>query len=80
LIIPIPRKNKVFTTLKDFIDNASETQQIEFWKHVAFCIQEMLKIVDKVYVNTHGLGVYYLHVRIDTKPKYYYKNSLLELK
>lgn len=30
LIIPIPKNNKNFTTLKDFIDNASKTQQIFF--------------------------------------------------
>jgi hypothetical protein len=77
LIVPIPREKKIFTTLKDFIDNASKKQQIEFWKHVADCIQKMLTIVDKVYVNTHGLGVYYLHVRIDIKPKYYYNKQIL---
>ncbi len=31
----MPRKNKNYATLKDFVDNASKTQQIEFWKKVA---------------------------------------------
>ena len=30
LIIPCPKKNKNFTTIKDFIDNASITQQKQF--------------------------------------------------
>jgi len=71
LIIPIPRKNKKFTTLKDFIDNASKKQQKEFWKKVSFLIKKMLKINKKIWVNTHGLGIHYFHLRIDTSPKYY---------
>jgi hypothetical protein len=71
LIIPIPRKNKQFTTIKDFIDNASERQQKNFWKEVAKSIVMMLEKHDKVWVSTHGLGVPYLHIRIDTNPKYY---------
>jgi hypothetical protein len=34
LIVPIPKQNKIYTTMKDFIDNASKTQQKEFWKKV----------------------------------------------
>jgi hypothetical protein len=71
LIVPIPRKNKNYTTIKDFIDNASITQQKHFWFLVAKNILEMLKNNDKVYISTHGTGVYYLHVRIDLTPKYY---------
>jgi hypothetical protein len=71
LIVPIPRKNKNYTTIKDFIDTASIVQQKHFWFLVAKNILEMLKIHDKVYVSTHGMGVYYLHVRIDLTPKYY---------
>ena len=36
LIVPIPQPCcKKFTTIKDFIDNASEGHQILFWKKVA---------------------------------------------
>lgn len=71
LIIPIPRKDKIFTTLKDFMDNASKTQQKEFWKQVAKSTIGMLQKHKKVWISTHGTGVPYLHVRIDIKPKYY---------
>jgi hypothetical protein len=74
LIVPVPIKSKNYTTIKDFIDNAPKKQQKAFWNHVAECVEELLKIVDKVYLNTHGLGVYYLHVRLDTKPKHYYSS------
>ena len=71
LIIPIPKKNKDFTTIKDFCDNASITQQKAFWKRVAIEIENILETNDKIYVSTHGLGEYYFHLRLDKKPKYY---------
>lgn len=71
LIIPMPKKNKDFTTMKDFIDNASEIQQKKFWEHVSKCIKTMLLKHNKIYVSTHGLNVPYFHLRIDLEPKYY---------
>lgn len=35
----------------------------------------MLKKHNKVWISTHGTGVPYLHVRIDTTPKYYQINK-----
>ena len=71
LIIPIPKKNKDYTTIKDFCDNASITQQKHFWKRVAIEIEKILRDNDKIYVSTHGLGVPYFHLRLDKIPKYY---------
>lgn len=71
LIIPVPIKGKNYTTIKDFIDNAPKTQQIEFWKKVANEIDEWLSTRENVYISTHGLGVYYFHLRLCEKPKYY---------
>lgn len=71
LIIPIPREGKNFATIKDFMDNASITHQREFWKYASKIIQHLLKTQSGIYINTHGLGVPYFHLRIDTKPKYY---------
>lgn len=71
LIIPIPRKNKDYTTIKDFMENASDTQQSYFWKYATKYIKFMLKKYGKIYVSTHGLGVPYFHLRIDLEPKYY---------
>jgi hypothetical protein len=78
LLIPKPIKNKDFTTIKDFIDNASETQQVHFWKQVALEIHDMLKHHDKIYVSTHGTGIYYLHLRLDTYPKYYHTQEFIK--
>jgi hypothetical protein len=77
LIIPILRKNKNFTTIKNFMDNASITQQQKFWKKVATEIKKLLKENEKIYVSTHGKGVNYFHLRLDKYPKYYHTKSLV---
>lgn len=71
LIIPMPREGKNYISLKDFIDNASENQQKEFWKYVAKKIISFKKKNNVIYVSTHGLAVPYLHVRLDNSSKYY---------
>jgi hypothetical protein len=73
LIVPVPKKGKNFATMKDFIDNATLTQQKAFWKRVAAEIETVFKTttLEKVYLNAHGLGVPYFHLRLDTRPKYY---------
>lgn len=76
LIIPRKRyknrgKIKNFTTIKDFIDNASHNHQVHFWKKVAEGIKNFLKTHDRVYVNTHGKGVAYFHLRLEQDPKYF---------
>lgn len=75
LVVPVPRKGKNYTTLKDFMDNASKSQQKMFWKHAASVIRSMLKKYDKLWVSTHGLGVPYLHLRVEVEPKYYKTSS-----
>lgn len=53
-------------------------EQVEiFWKKVGEEIHNSIEGVEK-WVSTSGLGVHWLHLRIDIKPKYYsyqpYKN------
>lgn len=78
LIIPIPKKNKNFTTIKDFIDNSSINHQKFFWKRVVKEIKKILKDNDKIYISTHGLGVPYFHLRLDKNPKYYITKNFLQ--
>ena len=77
LVVPIPRKNKDYTHLKNFIDQASKVQQMKLWKEVSRVAREMLKKHSQIWISTHGLGVPYLHVRISIKPKYYGKSKML---
>lgn len=75
LVIPLPVNGKNYGTIKDFIDNAPETQQSEFWKLVAREVKHVLKSQPRVWISTHGLGVSYFHLRIDLEPKYYTTNE-----
>ena len=76
LVIPIPKKNKNFSNLKNFIDEASNSQQKQFWKKVVIETRKLLKNHDKVWISTHGFAVPYLHVRISIIPKYYGNSKL----
>lgn len=76
LVVPMPVRGKNYSTLRDFIDNASEIQQQEFWKKVAEVAKKFMNEKGKVWISVHGLGVDYTHVRISTSPKYYFDNEL----
>ena len=76
LVVPIPVRGKNYATLKDFIDNAEEIQQIYFWKHVAKVVKKCMNEKGKVWISVHGLGVDYTHIRISITPKYYFDNAL----
>ncbi len=79
LVIPMPVNGQNYATLKDFIDNAPEIQQIEFWKKVAEVSKEFMKQKGSVWISSHGFGVSYTHVRISSTPKYYFDNSLAKI-
>jgi hypothetical protein len=77
LVIPIPVRGKNYATLRDFIDNAPEVQQREFWKKVAEIAKKFMNEKGKVWVSVHGLGVAYTHVRISSEPKYFFDKKLV---
>ena len=77
LVIPMPVKGKNYATLKDFMDEANETQQKEFWKHVAHVARKWIKKWGSAWISVHGLGVAYTHVRISSSPKYYFDKRLV---
>jgi hypothetical protein len=76
LVVPIPVRGKNYATLRDFIDNAPEIQQQEFWKKVAKVAKKIMNEKGNVWISVHGLGVEYTHVRISSTPKYYFDNEL----
>lgn len=71
LIVPAALSEKEnYAHLAKFVRNAPEDQVDEFWKTVGE--KAMNSIGDRPkWLSTAGLGVYWLHVRIDTRPKYY---------
>ena len=77
LVVPMPIRGRNYATLRDFIDNAPEQQQIVFWKYVAKEARRAMEKWGKVLISVHGLGVAYTHVRISQSPKYYFATELI---
>ncbi len=59
-----------YTHLANFVRNAPQNQRNEFWELVGASYKRSIN-TQKKWLSTAGNGVYWLHVRIDTRPKYY---------
>jgi hypothetical protein len=75
LIAPVPRSDSAtFPHLARFVRNANTEQSRELWLQTG---QAMLtKLADlpadtPLWLSTSGLGVGWLHIRLDSRPKYY---------
>ena len=70
-----------YTHLANFIRLGDENQIRSFWREVALQMHKRLadKSGKKVWLSTCGLGIFWLHVRLDSSPKYYsyvpYRNA-----
>ena len=71
LIVPIPlSEHDHYNHLASFLRDAPEHQVDAMWQSVANVIKKC-KQNQLLWLNTEGSGVAWLHVRIDTHPKYY---------
>jgi len=71
LIVPCPKgEPEQYTHLGAFIRRAPATQIEEFWRATAEAVTENLG-ERPMWLSTSGLGVAWLHVRLDSRPKYY---------
>ena len=73
LVVPNINTNKNFMHLMYFIKECNATEAKELWKVVADNILDLsnLKPKRKIYLNTDGTGVSWLHVRFDPTNAYY---------
>jgi len=71
LVVPTPLNSPdCYAHLATFIRNASKDQVQKFWQTTAEVYEKAID--DKtVWLSTAGLGVSWLHVRIDSRLKYY---------
>lgn len=79
LVVPCPvAERSAYTQIGSFVRNAPVHQIKEFWNRVG---TEMLNHIQQEprWLSTSGLGVYWLHVRIDSVPKYYQTESYRSL-
>ncbi len=71
LIVPCPSgRQEWYAHLAAFVRDAPPEQQHVLWQRVGEAYERQLSTVPK-WLSTAGLGVSWLHVRIDSRPKYY---------
>ena len=71
LIAPCPRgRDQNYAHLAAFVRCATESQNHALWCRLAEAIEKRLS-ERPIWCSTSGLGVYWLHLRIDSRPKYY---------
>lgn len=80
LIAPCPRNGRDFAHLGRFMRNADTAQRRALWRQVSISARRAVGR-EPIWLSTAGLGVSWLHVRLDTRPKYYryapYRMALL---
>jgi len=78
LIVPTPLVNEsTYAHLATFTRTAPQNQIVDFWNRIGLEYKNKIGEQTK-WLSTAGLGVYWLHVRVDSRPKYYrFKNYRL---
>tara|TARA_Y100000588_G_scaffold42455_1_gene40534 strand:- start:498 stop:1115 length:618 start_codon:yes stop_codon:yes gene_type:complete len=71
LIAPCPMgTDDRYSHLANFVRKAPREQRAQIWREVGDCMSSALGTAP-IWLNTSGLGVKWLHVRLDSRPKYY---------
>lgn len=72
LVVPCPITDIPESThLANFVREAPESQQHLLWQTVGRSLEQKLDEQQFIWVSTSGLGVHWLHIRLDSRPKYY---------
>lgn len=72
LVAPCPaQQNPNYAHLATFMRSASQSQRQELWRALGYAIAHQLNQSPALWVSTSGLGVPWLHIRLDRQPKYY---------
>lgn len=64
-------KYRCYAHIANFVRYASDNEISEFFKSMAAIVMEKISEGYALWVSTSGLGVNWLHIRIDNVPKYY---------
>jgi hypothetical protein len=71
LVVPCPLSNQeCYAHLAAFVRNAPPDQQDALWQCAGEAYERQLSNAP-IWLSTAGLGVSWLHVRMDSRPKYY---------
>ncbi|MCI4671871.1 MAG: hypothetical protein MRZ79_27260 [Bacteroidia bacterium] len=72
LIVPTHLKQlSHYKHLGIFLENANKEQIFSLFREVVGEIYHELSSGKRIWLNTSGLGIIWLHIRLDTHPKYY---------
>jgi len=72
LVIPTKKLDaEVYKHFGSFILNAEAPQIHALFNKIGIIVQEEIENKPMIWLNTAGMGVIWLHVRMDTRPKYY---------
>ncbi len=71
LVVPCPVEKNDFTHLAKFVRSGLTEHIVALWMEVGRVGLQKLASENKYWLSTAGLGVAWLHIRFDTKPKYY---------
>lgn len=81
LIIPAPSANDemlgYYSHIAGFVRNGKETEIFSLFRVLGnklnerFIDKEKMRSAKPLWISTSGLGVYFLHLRLDSRPKYY---------
>lgn len=79
LLVPSPMSDEQnYAHLANFVRSAPVSQRQHFWQQLGEIINAQLSshlatelAPQSLWVSTSGLGVYWLHIRLDQQPKYY---------
>lgn len=72
MVVPCPMaRDSAYAHLAAFLRNAPEQQQHSLWKAVGQTMVSRLS-AEPIWLNTAGAGVAWLHIRLDSRPKYYH--------
>jgi hypothetical protein len=71
LVVPRPATAAAnYAHLAAFLREAPRSQQHALWQQVGAALEKQVN-PRPTWLSTAGLGVYWLHVRLDARPKYY---------
>jgi hypothetical protein len=71
LVVPCPQDaSAAYAHLAAFSRRAPDFQQHQLWSAVGAALERRISDTP-VWTSTSGLGVYWLHIRLDNFPKYY---------
>lgn len=72
LVVPTKQSDEeIYNHLGRFLRGATDKQIIALFRRIGNTIRAEIERQGTIWLNTAGLGVIWLHVRMDTRPKYY---------